>query len=175
MDTTPPDGPWTEVPEKLSNSARAGEFEKYFHWLLANSRETLSLPDAAVPYLVLELCSGGTVPRSLGGGVGVSVIRDPRPASRGFHDELRMVVAIGSRDQEEDLAEFYARLTTVPHELGHMADFWAAFGAAPAQVARDGRIQRWPQIAADCHGPIEDIARALTDAYVLAEYVEWVP
>jgi hypothetical protein len=173
VDITPPDGPWTEIPEDLSDSPRAEAFEKFFNWLGENHCATLGLPDAAVPYLILELCSGDTVPESLGGGVGVSVIHDPRAGSYGFHDELRMVVAVGTRAREADIADFYAHLTTVAHEMGHLADFWQAFGVSPAQADRDGDIGRWPQICADCHGPIEDAARELTTLYVDTEDVEW--
>jgi hypothetical protein len=173
MNFTPPDGPWTEAPDDLVDSPRAAEFERFFDWLLANKQEELNLPDCAIPYLVLELCVGPTIPKNLGTGVGVSVIQDPRSASRGYHDELRMVVAIGSREDEGAPEDFYSRLTTVAHEMGHLADFWAHIATTPAQAAESGEIHRWPRVAANCHGSIEDLARRLSIEYTLTATPDW--
>jgi hypothetical protein len=152
-------GPFVEVPEGIADDL-VDEFERCFYWLLENRLDALGLEEAAVEFLVMELCEGELVPEEFGEAVGVSVIHDPRTYPEVFHDELRMIVAVGDGND-------YSRLTTVAHELGHLADFWSLFHATPREVARLGAISQWPEKAANCHSGIEDIARDLTDEYEL--------
>jgi hypothetical protein len=173
--TTTSDGPWVEVPEELGTSERACAFEAFFYWLLENHCSTLGLPDEAVAFLVMELCDGQCVPAVFGEAVGVSVISDRRQLGFAFHDELRMIVAVGDRSLENDVVDYYACLTTVAHELGHLADFWSVFRTTPKQAAISGRISEWAKKAANCHGHIEDVARSLCDEYVDTHDVVWAP
>ena len=176
-----PAGPRVNIHEEIGGSTRAEIFEAFFHWLLEHHADTLSLRDEMIPLLVIELVPGRYIkwPPTPSGNrgrhiVGVSVIEDRRPGRRRFPDDLRALVAAGKKKHEEDILGFYARLATLPHELGHLAAFWEMFHDTPAHVSRKKMNARWKPYGSEAtHEEIQNLAVRLTIYFAGTIALEW--
>ena len=148
-----------EIPDALWDCPRAAAFERFADWLAEHQAAALGLPDREV---VVELCAGDVVPKAFGAAVGVFVVEERRAGMRGFHDELRVVVAVGEDSTDWD---WQARLETLPHELAHAGDFWQQFELTPEHVARAGRILEW-HTSAEREAQVEWLGGTLTRKFL---------
>ena len=121
-----------EFPQSLAKCRRLDAAEALLDWLMRSSAVP-GLPDAEI---VVEATAGRRLPAALVNGrhdaVGSFLVR----TGGSYPDDFRVAAALGA-DPGEDADDWRGRLETIPHELGHVAQF-AAFsgGRPPGIVAR---------------------------------------
>jgi hypothetical protein len=184
-------GYWIEGNATALKSKRSHAFEAMFHWLQDREEFASRLPDVDGPDLVVELSAADELP---GGGVGVQVIYDSklglwhaldRGLLRGFPDMYLVRIAMGRKRTEAYVEYWHARLTTLPHELLHVADWYGKYGATPLQVAMRPdaaevfEAQALAVAAEHAPGapdPEEQEARGLTGLFLEEhpEYARWI-
>lgn len=156
-----------EVPSEIWDCPRAEALGSFCEFLETAGSGLIALPPGEI---VVELCAEPIIPARWGltvsDAVGCFVIRDPH---KGLSDHWRVLVAVGSEADDRAAGhEWSARLETLPHELGHVAEFWARHGAVPRSAHAAGADLRQEPSAED-EERIEDEAKRIT-----THFMDWL-
>lgn len=172
---------WVEGNKAALRSKRSHAFETMVQWLLEREPFMSDLPEE--PDVVVLLYLSETLPGSRGRSVGEFVVYDSK--ERVFPDQYIVRVTMGRKSSESFVEDWWARLTTLPHELLHLIEWYDRHGGTPADVAASTHgaealaAQSLSAIAEHESGaedPEEQLSRKLTTEFLDAhpEYAEWL-
>jgi hypothetical protein len=182
---------WIEGNAHALRSKRSHAFEAMFDWMRNLEAFAPRLPPEDGPDLIVELFAADEIP---GGGVGEFAVYDSKlwissainmGVFRGFSDVYRVRIAMGKKRDEAYVEDWWARLTTLPHELLHVMDWYGKYGATPLEVAMRPDAEEVYDayvlsVSAEheegAPDPEEQEARRLTDLFLNEhpEYTRWI-